>query len=204
INGKDAKPLLLEKLSKQKSLSIPLNVETFREMGETNSNTSFYGDNPFSWQFFEKYKVFPAVLDRHVVEFFPERFPGGSYYGKTLGKDAFSFEKVIEHGDQEYEKMHELATGGNINESLFHRSEGEHEQLVDILHSLYSDDRKIYSINIPNQGAVPGLPNGVVLEMPAIATAKGFVPLFLNDLPEIPNSLLQKRIAVVNLTVEAA
>jgi len=207
IKGKDAKPLLLEKLTKQRGLSIPpvnSNLEQFREMGGNDSDTPFYGDNPFSWHFFEKYNVFPAVLDRHVVEFFPERFPKGYYYGKTLGKDAFSFEKVIEYGDHVYEMMHEQAINGSINESLFNRSEGEHEQLVDILNSLYSDYRKIYSINIPNQGAVPSLPYDAVLEMPAIASAKGFIPLFINDLPEIPNSLLQSRITVVNLTVEAA
>ena len=59
-------------------------------MGGQEDETPFYGDNPFSWELYEKYHVFPAVLDRHVVEFFPERFASGEYYGKTLGKDAFS------------------------------------------------------------------------------------------------------------------
>src|SRR5262249_32677019 len=41
-------------------------------------------DNPFSWSLMALFGAFPAVLDRHVVEFFPQFFAHGRYYGKTL------------------------------------------------------------------------------------------------------------------------
>jgi len=53
------------------------------------------------------------VNDRHVVEFFPERFPNGAYYGKTLGVDAFSFENTIAGGDNAYVVMQAISTGKN-------------------------------------------------------------------------------------------
>ena len=207
VNGKDAHPLLLDELAEQKRSQTSIDPETnsFREMGGQEDETPFYGDNPFSWELYEKYHVFPAVLDRHVVEFFPERFASGEYYGKTLGKDAFSFENVIMQGDRTYEDMHMKASGEReISESLFERTEGEHEQLIDILRSLYQDRRKTFYVNLPNEGAVPNLPSNAVLEMPAIAAAKGFIPLYLPDLPELPASLLKRKIPVVDFTVEAA
>src|SRR5262245_10567058 len=60
-------------------------------------------DSPFSWQLFQLFGAFPAVLDRHVTEFFPQFFADGRYYGKTLGVDAFSFEKTIARGDETYQ-----------------------------------------------------------------------------------------------------
>ena len=94
-------------------------------------------DNPFSWSLFETYGAYPAVNDRHVVEFFPERFPEGCYHGKTLGVDAFSFERTIADGDQEYAEMQARARGEEpLDEELLGRSVGEHEQLLDILRSI--------------------------------------------------------------------
>ncbi|PLS05358.1 family 4 glycosyl hydrolase [Neobacillus cucumis] len=188
VSGEDAKQLLIERyyeLQKKETLQ--------------------YADNPFSWTFFEKYKMFPAVLDRHVVEFFPERFASGDYYGKKLGVEAISFEDVIADGDRIYEEMHEMADGRReLNHHLFKRSDGEHEQLVDILHSLYFDERKIFSVNMPNNGAIPNLPRHAVLELPAVAAAGGFKPLYLPDYPSIAASFIRKRLTVVDLTVEAA
>lgn len=161
--------------------------------------------NPFCWSFYEAYGAYPAVHDRHVVEFFPERFPHGRYYGKTLGVDAFSFEKTVEAGDRRYIEMREQAAGKRpIDPGLFNRGPGEHEQLLEILASVYADRRSVYSVNLSNQGAVPSLPSDAVLEMPALATARGFRAIHLADFPETLAALLTKHIARIEVTVDAA
>lgn len=63
-----------------------------------------------------------------------------------------------------------------LDESLFARAEGEHEQLIDILASLWEDRQRIFSVNLPNQGVVPGLPAEAIVELPAAATGRGFLP----------------------------
>ena len=196
VNGIDAKEMLNDKLQKQKYNSDNLQ----KDDGDLN-----YRDNPFSWSIYEKFGVFPAVLDRHVVEFFPERFATGDYHGKKLGVNAFSFEAVISDGDRTYEEMHEIANGTReLNYDLFDRTEGEHEQLVDILRSLYRNDRKIFSVNMKNNGAVSNLPNHAVLELPAVASGRGFIPLHITDFPDMIASIVRKRLSVIDLTVEAA
>jgi alpha-galactosidase len=161
--------------------------------------------DPFSWSLFTTYGAYPAVNDRHVSEFFPERFPQGRYYGKQLGVDAFSFERTIAHGDSQYAEMRAQATGAApLDEAIFDRAEGEHEQLIEILDSLWADKRQIFSVNLPNNGAVPALPHDAILELPAAATARGFLAL---QMPPLPNSLLApitRRVAAHALTVEAA
>lgn len=161
--------------------------------------------DPFSWSLFTAYGAYPAVNDRHVSEFFPERFPQGRYYGKQLGVDAFSFERTIASGDSRYAAMHAQAVGeAPLNEALFARAEGEHEQLIDILASLWEDKQRIFSVNLPNNGAIPSLPADAILEIPAAATGRGFLAL---QAPPIPPALLApiaRRVAAHTLTVEAA
>jgi alpha-galactosidase len=160
---------------------------------------------PFCWELFRVYGAFAAPGDRHVTEFFPERFPAGRYYGRVLGMDAFSFEDTIAHGDRIYDEIGSLARSARpLPASFFSQVSGEHEQLMDIIGSLEADGRKTFSVNLPNRGAVSGLPDEAVLELPAAATARGFLPLRIPDFPPALAALLMKHIAIAELTVEAA
>jgi alpha-galactosidase len=189
--GADAWPLVREKLAAE-------------ARGEPTGKRRA-ADNPFSWALFAAYGAYPAVNDRHVTEFFPERFPGGAYYGKTLGVDAFSFERTIAHGDEIYERMAAQAAGEiPLNDAIFRRAAGEHEQLLDILDSIASDKRVTYSANLPNRGAVPALPSDAILELTCAATARGLQPLLVPDFPPTLAAPLIRKIAAVELTVEAA
>jgi alpha-galactosidase len=176
-----------------------------RYLGQTFAEGFKAADNPFSWSLFGAYGAYPAVNDRHVTEFFPERFPSGAYYGLTLGVDAFSHAEIIAWGDERYAAMHRQATGQDpLDETIFNRSAGEHEQLLYILRSIGRDERKIFSVNMPNNGAVPNLPADAVLEMPAAATATGLRPLQMLDFPDPLAAIVSRRLASVRVTVEAA
>ena len=95
--------------------------------------------------------------------------------------------------------------GVKIDDSLFNKAEGEHEQLVEMIKSLLLDERKTFSINVPNHGAVQGLPDDAVLELPGIATARGFMPMTIDDgfTPEL-KGIIARKLAPVNMTVKAA
>ena len=49
----------------------------------------FAGAAPFSWELYDAHGAFPAVLDRHVTEFYPAICRADAYYGRTLGVDAY-------------------------------------------------------------------------------------------------------------------
>ena len=192
--GRDAWPLVRARLD-------PAN----RKSQIANRNLQSEIENPFSWSLFETYGAYPAVNDRHVTEFFPERFPGGRYYGKTLGVDAFSFEDTIAWGDQIYGDMRVQALGREpLDERVFERAPGEHEQLLNILRSIEYDERRIFAANLPNGGAVPNLPADAILELPAAATATGLRPLQIPDFPEPLAAIITRKLAAARLTVEAA
>ena len=161
--------------------------------------------HPFSWELLELFGAFPACLDRHVTEFFPGLFPGGRYYGRTLGVDAYSFERTIARGNAIHEQMKQHALSPDpLRDDYFQRSSGEHEQAVDILQSIRRGRSRIYSVNQPNRGQVPNLPGESIVESPAVADATGLHPIVQPPLPSGIVGTLANRLAWVETIVEAA
>jgi alpha-galactosidase len=144
-------------------------------------------------------------MDRHAVEFFPELFPGGAYHGRLLGREAFPIDKRIALGDQWYAEMLALARSPEpLPQERWDNLPGESEQLLEIMHSLLGDGRGVFSVNVPNRGQAPYLPQDAVIECNAAATGAGFVPLLADDLPEPLVEKLRQKVQAVELTVEAA
>jgi alpha-galactosidase len=149
--------------------------------------------------------VFPVALDRHITEFYPERFPSGQYYGRTLGRDAFPIDDRIALGDTWFDEMLAAARSSDaLPPTYFDNVPGESEQLVEIMKSLLNDGRGVFSVNMPNGGAVPGLPAGAILEMSAVASGSGFIPLQSTALHPTLTAKLQSKIAAIEITVDAA
>ncbi len=204
-NGEDAMPMLKARVDEQRPL---LQQELDRKTDWPNGVTGRaprYSDDPFAWSIFERYGVLPVALDRHITEFYPERFPHGQYYGRTLGINAYSIDGRIALGDTWFDEMLAVARSPDpLPTSFFENVPGESEQLVEMMQSLLRDKRHVYSVNMPNGGAVPGLPAQAILELPAAAGAVGFTPLQSPALPPALTAKLLSKIAAVEVTVEAA
>ena len=202
--GRDAWPLFRAEVARRLGTEPGRLLAKFAELGDSPELIEKL-DNPFSWNLFALYGAFPAVLDRHAIEFFPQLVPGGAYYGRTLGVDVFSMEAVIEGGDRRYQEMREIALSPEPLPAEYLGSEGgEHEQVISIIDSIDTDAGRVYSANLPNRGQVANLPPEAVLESPALADASGLRALALGDLPSGLAATLASRIAVIETIVDAA
>ncbi len=204
-NGEDMMPLMKAKAAEQR----PLLEQELRDKTDWPNSVVGravrYSDDPLAWSIFERYGVFPVAIDRHISEFYPERFPAGRYYGRTLGVDAFSIDGRIALGDTWFDEMLAIARSPDpLPHSYFEDVPGESEQLIQILQSLLADKRHVFSVNMPNHGAVPEMPWNAVLEIPAAAGGSGFMPLQAKALPPALTAKLLSKIAAVEVTVEAA
>jgi len=184
INGRDALPRLRQAAGKR--------------IAEAKDGATF------SWRLFELFGAFPAVLDRHVTEFFPQFFRSGQYFGKTLGVDAFSFEECIAWGDKAYAQMRDIAMGHTPLGEDFLGSADESEKVLDIVQSVRRDEGAIYSVNLPNRGQAPNLPEDAVVESPAVVDGSGVRPLMLPPLAPGVAGTLATRLLWVDTVVDAA
>lgn len=64
------------------------------------------------------------------------------------------------------------------------------EQQVPIIDGLVNDNEGQFQVNIPNRGALAGVPDDVVVEVPAIVNKKGIQPLRVHPLP--PRIMLEQ------------
>lgn len=200
VDGQDAWPLVAAKRAEE--AQRPPDPD---QIGNIFVERIAAAQNPFSWSLYDTYGAYPAANDRHVTEFFPQRWPGGAYYGKTLGVDAFSVPEILAWGENRYQSMKAQAEGRiPLDESIFGRSTGEQEQLIAILRSVLTDRREMFSVNVLNKGAVPGLPDDAALELPGVATARGLRAIQVPDLSEPIKAILAQRLVSVRLAVEAA
>lgn len=160
---------------------------------------------PFSWEMFELYGAFPAPGDRHIVEFFPHLFPGGTYQGGTLGIDRFPIEPVIQAGEARYAEMAAQARGERpLEERLFHRAPGEHEQLMEIIDSIEKNAGRIYFANVPNEGVIPGLPDDAPVEIPVAFYRDRYEARLAKPLPRGVVPVLAERCLQQELNTMAA
>ena len=205
LNGRDAIPAFQARLDEQEPT---LADELARKSTWDNivqGRAPRWSDDPFAWGLFRRYSIFPCAMDRHAVEFYPERFPGGAYCGHKLGVEAFPIDARISMGDTWYDEMLAIANSPDpLPESYYENVPGESEQLLDIMHSLLYDRRDVFSVNLPNDGAAPYLPAGAVLECNAAAIGNNFAALRADPLPDALVAKLCARIASVEITVEAA
>lgn len=57
------------------------------------------------------------------------------------------------------------------------------EQIVPIMDGLMNNNEGQFQVNVPNKGALPGIPDDVVVEVPAIVNIKGITPMRVDPLP---------------------
>lgn len=196
VNGQDAMPRL-RKLGKR--------FASARTDGRNESVVA--QDNPFSWQLFDLFGAFPAVLDVHVVEFFPHLFAKkGAYYGKTLGLDTHRFEDIIAEGDRIFSEMREAAFSPDpLGEDYFDEGiSGEYAQVTDIIAGIRDDASKVYSANLPNQGQIPNLPSAIIVECPCLTDGNGLRPIVQPPMDAALAGTLATRFQWVETVVNSA
>jgi alpha-galactosidase len=202
--GADLMPRLVA-LARERA-SRKLAPEEFGLMEWGGDRVTLPQDQPFTWELVAEHGAYPVPGDRHITEFYPERFGReGAYYGKTLGRDAYTFEGVIAAGDAGYEEMKRTALSPDpLPDGWLERSGGEHEQVVEIIGAIRRDRRLVCSANLPNRGQVPNLPRDAVVETTCLVDGSGVRPVLQEPLPAAIAERLARRLEWAEATVEAA
>jgi len=77
-----------------------------------------------------------------------------------------------------------LANDPNADLVAFVGREKTREQIVPIMDGLVNNNEGVFQVNVPNRGALEGIPDDVVVEVPAVVNQKGIQPLRVGSLPQ--------------------
>ncbi len=73
-----------------------------------------------------------------------------------------------------------------------------------LISAIANDKNEVHIVNVPNRGALKGLPDEAVVEVPALVNRSGAHPLVIGEMPPAVRGLVQAVKAYEELTVAAA
>jgi len=85
-----------------------------------------------------------------------------------------------------------------------HTDVGHGDLAVQVMLAITGNESREFHVNVPNDGAVANLPQGAIVEVPALVDASGVRPLCMGALPQGVVGLVQSLITWEELTVDAA
>lgn len=151
---------------------------------------------PLSRRLYDVFGLFPATGDGHVGEYF-------SYASETSDLKGYDFDERA-HDSITLDERVERAGQPNapLGEFMSHASG---ERGINVAAALLNNLNEYeLNVNVVNNGALPGLPDWAIVEVPAVVTGEGVLPLRVAPLPTGITAMLNQQVNIQDRVVEAA
>lgn len=176
-DGESLYPLLDAKLAADPELLRRVRVEMYRRIGYYPTETSEHSSEYLPWFLRSDEQVEKYRLEPLV-------------YLDISHKNLAEVEQV----------RRQLAAG----EPLDLPDEGAAEYAPQIIHSLLTGTERRIHVNVPNAGYIGNLPQGAVVEVPAVVDGDGVRPVAVGSIPTAGAALNRTMLSVAELTMQAA
>lgn len=151
---------------------------------------------PLSRRLTDAFGLFPAIGDGHTGEYI-------SFAWETSAMKGYDFEAYAQEGRAVKDKLRQIAAGQLSAEEFAGRNSGE-RAIPFITAMLQNKNQYELALNIPNRGAIPGLPDWAIVEVPSVVSASGVQGLTVPAFPPGITALLAQQVAIQDRAVEAA
>jgi len=176
-DGKSLYPLLDEKIAEDPELERRVRVEMYKRIG-----------------------YFPTETSEHSSEYLPWFLRSADQIRKYR-LEPLEYMGISERNVAEINEVREqLATGAPLELP----AEGAAEYAPQIIHSLLTGEKIMIHANVPNHGYIDNLPEGAVVEVPALVDGTGVHPQHVGSIPTAGAALNRTLLSVGELAVEAA
>lgn len=170
------------------------------------SDDPYGGFQEVSSLLMETFGYYPSPGDRHVAEFFPwflRPRNGILPYGTQAGLDMTN--RILASRDDRWDRIAAQAAGdAPLDQSLFDEAR-EGERVVAIMQAILTGEPLVeMAVNVRNDGLIPNLPPGAVVEVPGLVDGSGVHGVAVGPLPEGIAALLSARARQQEMVVDAA
>ena len=150
---------------------------------------------PLSRRLHKAFGLFPATGDDHVGEYF-------SFAHETSDLKGYNYAKYAARGAALDARVDRSITDARaLQEFLGESAERAASIIAGIVNNWHSYE---LTVNVVNDGALPGLPDWAVVEVPGVVSANGVTPLRVPALPPALTATLNLQVAIQDRVVEAA
>ncbi len=145
---------------------------------------------------FREYGLLPCSVDSHIGEYLP------------FGKAVAGWHPVpVEFHEGVMARVGKLVTryGSGETRVPMHRAGRSAEEPFPLIGALFTGTpRRLNAVNVPNRGFVPNLPEGAIVEVPAIADGSGVTPTEMPPILEPLAEFMKIQIELQDLVVKSA
>lgn len=152
----------------------------------------------------ELIEVFDEVVvsgDAHNLEYLPYTHNVNRKSWERYDIQMYPLLAASNHRDQMWELLENLSKG---NGSIDFLKDSVSERAEAIIDSIINHKPMIeIAVNIPNKGHIANLPEGTIIEVPALMDSSGIHGIAMGDLPKIVGELCRREAFSVELCLEA-
>ncbi len=144
------------------------------------------------FELFNRYNYLPITTDSHLGEYLQWAYSVADHEGILDFYNKYK-KKCSTFYDSEETYRDYFEIDGKMN-----------ERIVPILEGVVADlDHEEPAVNIPNKGFIEYLPDGIVVEVPAVINNNGVSGIKLENYPKSFATLLLNQVSVIELTTAA-
>jgi len=156
---------------------------------------------PLTRRVFDAFGLFPIPGDEHLCEYLP-------WVSDPVTKPWDKYELELyewqSHSQERDDKWIELEKAIQTRQNADRFIPGFSEGALEVIENILLDSDLLWeAVNIPNQGQIPNLPMGAIIELPGLLNARGATGIELEPMPEGIAELLRREITISHLTVDA-
>ncbi len=142
------------------------------------------------------------------LQFFYDPYDGHPWENKQIPEGVYTLDKVNYEREWNKDWSKKLLPVGSTedvqleNEDGTFKNSGEIATLI--MESIVNDKKQwLEAVNVPNKGAIPNLPDNLVVEVPAYSDASGIKPVQMKPIPEGIAATIRLHASIHLLLVEA-
>jgi alpha-galactosidase len=157
---------------------------------------------PLTRRLFQIFDLFPLPGDEHLCEYLPWVSDPRTKPWEKFDLSLYDWDRRAEMRDEGYEIISQMVAGKRSVDALRRvDSEGALEMIANVAGA---GSHYHLAVNLPNEGFIPNLPAGAIVEVPGVVTGVGIQGVALGPLPEPIAELCRREISVAQLGVDAA
>jgi alpha-galactosidase len=156
---------------------------------------------PLTRAVFQATGLCPVPGDSHLAEYLPWCHDPQTRPWEKYNLFLYDWNRAQVERDKQWQAIEAMAQGDASVDPL----RGAHgEGAVEVIEGLLGQEIYREAVNIPNEGHIANLPDGAIVELPAMVGGWGIRGLNAGPLPEVVAELCRREIAVAGLAVDAA
>ena len=159
------------------------------------------GFEPLTRAVFQATGLCPVPGDSHLAEYLPWCHDPQTRPWEKYNLYLYDWDRSCTRRDAQWRRIKSMVQGTAPVDTL---RDAKSEGAAEIITGLLGEENYRPAVNIPNQGHISNLPNGAIVELPALVGGWGIHGLNVGPLPEAIAELCRREIAVAGLAVEAA